>query len=124
MYHSTSARLPPPFPGGPRYPQLQRLLVQMLTTILLPDRLNMRRGLVLSALKQALIFGILVALSWSLNGVRMASIIAECPPPFHHHMMQHHHQIGHAHPFGRPFGPGFRHPAAAQVATTQAMEPK
>jgi len=83
----------------------------------------MRRGLVLSALKQALIFGILVALSWSLNGIRMASIVAECPPPFQHHM-QHHHGLGHDHPFGRPFGPGFGHPAAVKIAMSQPMEPR
>ena len=77
----------------------------------------MRRGLLLSALKQALIFGILVALSWSLNGVRVATIVAECPPPF-----QHMHNHAHGHLPGRPFGPGFGHPSAVDAAIARAME--
>jgi len=45
-------------------------------------RLNMRRGLVLSAIKQALIFAVLVGLTWSLRAANTAAMIADCPPSF------------------------------------------
>ena len=77
----------------------------------------MRRGLVLSALKQALIFGMLVALSWSLNAVRVASIVAECPP-----MLDHMHGRAHGSPFGRHFGPeDFGHDAGIRASM---MDPR
>ena len=108
-------RLPPPLsPRG--------VSSLMWTQLVCVCRLNMRRGLLLSALKQALIFGILVALSWSLNAVRVATILAECPPALHH---MHHLHHGHKHPFGRPFGPGFGRafasdPASAPVVASSA----
>ena len=40
----------------------------------------MRRGLVLSAVKQALIFAVLVGLTWSLRATHTASVLGECPP--------------------------------------------
>ena len=78
----------------------------------------MRRGLLLSALKQAVIFGVLVALSWSLNAVRVASIVAECPPPLHHM-----HGRGHGGPFGRHFGPeDIGHATSIHASIARAMD--
>jgi len=74
----------------------------------------MRRGLMLSAAKQALVFIVFIALAWSFRAVRVAAILKECPlPPMRHlpfHVRQH----------SRPLGPGFGNPAAADIPAPRA----
>ena len=92
---------------------LAQLLTSAPSTPVL-HRLNMRRGLLLNAAKQALIFLVLVALCWSLHMVSVATVMAECPrPPLHPVQLRQQ--------YGRPLGPGFSHPSATDAAAGRTV---
>lgn len=83
--------------------------------------LNMRRGLVLSALKQALIFAVLVGLTWSLRAAQTAAAVAECPPPFPPPFPPH---GGPQHGgLPRPLGPGFFRRPDGESIEGRAFDP-
>ena len=81
------------------------------------DRFNMRRGLLLGAAKQALIFFVLVALVWSLRAVRVVTVLAECPlPPVNPLQLSPHVQ---QRLYGRLLGPGFGASGVMAARTVQ-----
>lgn len=81
----------------------------------------MRRGLVLSAIKQALIFSVLVGLTWSLRAAHTAAMVADCTPPFPPHSPPHGPPHGHV---PRPFGPRFFHDLFGPHAGHPVFDPR